>query len=318
MDVYFNKINMSDGYSYNGGHYYHDNDHYKPQNGKIKIYTDSHPCGIYVSESKARYALTRGLVSKEIISPKDTYGENSHESHRSKKHRHREYEPVKKLYECEPVKKLYECEPVKKRCECESNKKPCDLVKKRCECESKKKHCGKPDPCSVVAECDLNFKIFTSYSGSTVTSGDIVPATPNNYLTLCCDTAKLKVNLSDDFTRIILGVPMLHTRDCYVYSLVPPDIADESLSTTTYTENLEVKDLVTGSVLGVGMQVLNGYLYIEIDIEGKVIKDECECLGTVYLCFSTFKFLLTPKVNCCEVDCKPITWNCTAPINEII
>jgi hypothetical protein len=293
--------------------------------GKVKIYTDAHPCGVYVYESKAKYAIANGLASREVPTPHDQRGINAHPC------AERNYTycvsgvPVK---HCEPeCNHTYDydydydydckCKPTPKPCQskpkqCQSKPKPCQSKPKPC--QSKSKTCKNP----VSVECDLEFKLLKTHSGSTVSSGSITQATQTTYLTLCCDTAKLSVDLKSDVKRIVLGVPLLHLDNCYVYSLVPPDIANANLSTTVYSENIEVVDLVTGTILPVGLQVSNGYLLIEIDVDNKVVVDNCNCSGSVILCFNTFKFALSARPNCCDVDCYPITWNSTYPVNPIV
>lgn len=42
--------------------------------GKCKIYSESNPCGEYINESKLRYGLRMGLITRDQLVKKDEYG----------------------------------------------------------------------------------------------------------------------------------------------------------------------------------------------------------------------------------------------------
>ena len=169
----------------------------------------------------------------------------------------------------------------------------------------------------VVPECDLKFKFGATYSGGTVVGGVITPATVAHHINLCCNTVTLNVPCPNETKRIILGIPLVYVDGCYVYSLKLPSIAGPTLYNNVYTSNIEVKTVVGDELLAIGLQVANGYLYVEIDVEGKLIVDEEECSASISLYFSVFDFELNRKMNCCHIKCKPVTWTYGDDANEV-
>ena len=175
----------------------------------------------------------------------------------------------------------------------------------------------------VTPDCDLTFKFAATYSGGSVDNGVVTPATAAYHLNLCCKVIKLTVACSEGTKRIILGIPLTYVNGCNVYSLVLPNITNATLSDYLYDANIVIEDvLYPGTHLPIGLQVANGYLFVEIDVENHLILDESpvegECNASINLSFSVFDFPLKKKLNCCHLKCKPVTWTYGDDENAIV
>lgn len=177
----------------------------------------------------------------------------------------------------------------------------------------------------LVPECCLKFKFTVHYTGSATTTSNpitVVAGTPNYSLELCCPTTKLKIPCANGTKRIILGLPLTYVKGCYVYSIIPPLISSSQLLFgPPYNANLIVSDVNTSAVLPIGMQIANGYLFVEIDVDGKIVNDDepvdGECSGHLTLHFDKFDFPLNRKMKCCDIPCKPVIWNYSDTDNAI-
>lgn len=178
----------------------------------------------------------------------------------------------------------------------------------------------------IVPECDLKLKFSSHYEGGSViyTEGSlpiVTPATAKHLLSLCCETIKLNIACANATKRVILGLPLTYVEGCSVYSLTLPQILNSNLTTFTYGANVEISTVDTNEVLPIGLQVANGYLFIEIDVDGKLVfaDNDCngECPASISLNFNKFEFGLTKKYKCCNVTCKPVAWKYADTVNPV-
>lgn len=177
----------------------------------------------------------------------------------------------------------------------------------------------------LVPECDLKLKFSLHYSGGAVVYSEgepvVTPATARYFLNLCSDAVKLNIPCLNSTKRILLGLPLTYVEGCSIYSLVLPTINSSTLSSTVYTDNIEVSTADTNEVLPIGLQVANGYLFIEIHVEGKLTfaDNDCngECPASISLNFNTFNFELKKKFKTCNVTCKPVVWKYADTTNPI-
>lgn len=165
--------------------------------------------------------------------------------------------------------------------------------------------------CELTPDCNIKFKLSTDYTGTDV-SGNIIEAiaTSSHKLELCSGLVKFTNLECANLKKLILGVPLVFVKNCHLYRLNLPDITGDVFNNTAYASNIVVKCIDDDSAMNIGLQVANGYLYVIIDVEGKIVTIG-EGAPSLEFCIELFCFDVTKKfIPCgCELKCKPITWS---------
>ena len=173
------------------------------------------------------------------------------------------------------------------------------------------------DTCPVLHDtltptCDIDFKIYTRFSGTEINNGIISPASADYTLGICNNTVVF-TNIECDaksLGSVIMAIPLKFVKDCQLYML------DLQTILSSPNNHLRVTEVNTGNVLLLDLQVANGYLYVEINVtdtnNNSLLIFDGVTAPSLELCFTRFSLPLRQKyVGCrCPVPCLPLTWLC--------